>query len=148
MIGFVRWLFGAPTASGSRQTTKVTIRANITIDQPAREFHSKVTGVSHTNIDGVSRQDIIRDLSVGTPLLLKPEPDNPFDPNAIALLTPGGVQVGYVRSELAAELRSQLLRGDRVEIAVSEITGGTRSKPIRGVNYLIQVWSGSRASRR
>lgn len=44
----------------------------------------------------------------GCPLLLRREPDNEHDPNAIAVDLPDGVQLGYVPRELAAELADQV----------------------------------------
>jgi hypothetical protein len=37
----------------------------------------------------------------GTPLTLRPEPDNPHDPNAVAVLLASGDPVGYVPRDIA-----------------------------------------------
>jgi len=47
-------------------------------------FYSKAKGVSHSNSDGTSRQEIIRTCRIGELLELVPEPDNPVDENALA----------------------------------------------------------------
>lgn len=44
----------------------------------------------------------------GAPLVLRRDRDNPHDPNAIAVLTEGGAQVGWVPRELATQLASEL----------------------------------------
>jgi hypothetical protein len=44
----------------------------------------------------------------GRPLELRRDPDNPHDPNAIAVHDAGGRQVGWVPRELAAELAPEL----------------------------------------
>ena len=51
----------------------------------------------------------------GSPLELRRDPDNPHDPNAIAVHPAGGgEQVGWVPRELAAELAAQLDAGETV----------------------------------
>jgi hypothetical protein len=47
----------------------------------------------------------------GSPLVLRRQPDNEHDPNAIAVHTAGGDQLGFVPRELAAELAPQLDAG-------------------------------------
>lgn len=55
----------------------------------------RVAGISFHNADGTSRQTILGRLRPGDPVELVPEPDNPFDADAIRLLTRHG-QIGYV----------------------------------------------------
>jgi hypothetical protein len=40
----------------------------------------------------------------GRRLLLRPEPDNPHDPNAVAVLTEEGLALGYVPRDLASRV--------------------------------------------
>jgi hypothetical protein len=47
----------------------------------------------------------------GRPLELRRDPDNPHDPSAIAVHVPGGLQVGWVPRELAAEIAPELDAG-------------------------------------
>jgi hypothetical protein len=47
----------------------------------------------------------------GRPLELRRDPDNVHDPNAIAVLAPGGERVGWVPRDAAAELAPQLDAG-------------------------------------
>jgi HIRAN domain len=46
--------------------------------------------------------------AAGRPLELRRDPDNALDPHAIAVLTAGGEQIGWVPRELAAELAPAL----------------------------------------
>jgi hypothetical protein len=41
----------------------------------------------------------------GRPLTLRPEPENPHDPNAVAVLLASGATVGYVPRDLAPAVR-------------------------------------------
>ncbi len=105
-----------------------------------KEFFSSVAGVSHKNGDGTFRQKIIgHGVYAGMPLTLRLEDDNPYDRNAIALLTNAGEQVGYLNARLASDVRDWLGCGERVSVTVKEVTGGTPDKPTRGVNILVTV---------
>jgi hypothetical protein len=44
------------------------------------------------------------DAAPGRPLTLRPEPDNPHDPNAVAVLLASGEPVGYVPRDVAARV--------------------------------------------
>jgi len=113
-------------------------------------FHSKISGTSHKNSDGSDRQDYIkRYVKAGDELVLAPEPYNPVSPAAIALFvmretgtlrkSREALQLGYVSGELAPEILRMLADGKRVRVVASEVTGGTRDKPNRGVNLLFEV---------
>jgi len=56
-------------------------------------------------VRGVSfgaRQALASELTPGRRLLLRPEPQNPHDPGAVAVLTPAGRKLGYVPREVAS----------------------------------------------
>jgi hypothetical protein len=61
-----------------------------------------VTRVAGVTFNG--RQAVIARLNVGDTLLLRREPDNPYDRNAICVERPNGQQVGYLNRNLAAQL--------------------------------------------
>jgi hypothetical protein len=100
-------------------------------------FYSKIAGVSHKNRDGSSRQTIIRRCRIGEPLRFQCEPDNPVDPKAVAILRADGEQVGYLEARAAAELHRELASGEQIPCYITDLTGGTRDKPARGVNIYI-----------
>ena len=110
------------------------------------EFRTKVVGVSHTNPDGSSRQILIaRYCHPGMPLIFKREPNNPVDPNTVAvwinirflLIFHPEVQIGYISADLAEEFAETIEASGRLQGWITDITGGTREKPIYGVNILI-----------
>lgn len=116
----------------------------------ANEFHSKIAGVSHKNLDGSDRQKYIKQYAnVGDELLMVPEPYNPHSPAAIGLyvVRESGLlrkkketyQLGYVSAELAPKIYEMLGSGQRIRVFISEITGGTKDKPTRGVNLLFRI---------
>lgn len=105
------------------------------------QFHTSIVGVSHRNRDQTSRQKIIReDLYLGMGLMGRNENDNPIDPNAVAVDTPGGKQIGYLNSRLAADVRAWIAAGATVTMVVTDLTGGTDDKPTRGMNVLLTAY--------
>lgn len=101
-------------------------------------FYTKVAGVTFEN-----RQSTIRrlyrfgELDEGTELILKREPDNPFDRNAVAVLTQEGESLGYLSKDLAEQLSGNMDRGKIYKAYVSAITGGDADNNY-GINIQIQ----------
>jgi single-stranded-DNA-specific exonuclease len=79
------------------------------------------------------------------PLILKREPSNPYDANAVAvwikaralIFFTAEVQIGYLNEELAEEMARHIDRGGKLTGSITEVTGGTYEKPTRGVNILL-----------
>lgn len=84
-------------------------------DKIDHSFYVTVAGTSHRNSDGTSRPDIIDRCEPFDALILKREPDNRFDPNAIAVCRfPTGEQLGYVDADTAVEISHDMGRhGER-----------------------------------
>jgi hypothetical protein len=101
-------------------------------------LYTKVVGVTRTNADGTRRQDVARRCRPGDAVILRHEPDNPADPNAIAVLRDSGEQIGYLRRALAKDLVLASAAGHRCGAVVTQVTGGG---PFRysGVNLVIIV---------
>ena len=78
------------TSDPAAITCKNCLNATAPLGPYVSQFFSKVAGVSYRNEDGSSRQSIIRRCHIGERLLLKPEPDNPVDPNAVRVLRQNG----------------------------------------------------------
>jgi hypothetical protein len=100
-------------------------------------FHAKVVGVTHDNADGSRRQPIIGQCQVGEPLLLCPEPENQYDPNAVGVCRNNGQQIGYVSSVVAEELHGRLRQGQMLRARIENVTGGGPWRSL-GVNILIE----------
>jgi single-stranded-DNA-specific exonuclease len=71
--------------------------------QMASYVDTKVVGVTFAG-----RQGVIRQMQAGEPLMLRREPGNAYDRNAIRVERLNGVQVGYISKELAAELAKRI----------------------------------------
>jgi single-stranded-DNA-specific exonuclease len=84
----------------------------------ANDFFTKVVGVSFEG-----RQDSVGGLGAGDELQLVREPENPFDPCAIAVRY-GSLQIGFLRREIAKRLAPNIDAGDRYAARVASITGG------------------------
>ncbi|MBV8645574.1 MAG: DEAD/DEAH box helicase, partial [Candidatus Eremiobacteraeota bacterium] len=84
----------------------------------ASGFNTKVVGVTFEG-----RQDTVRALAAGTPLELRRDPANLYDPNAIGVWY-GGLQLGFVKREIAARIAPNVDAGERYTAAVTAVTGG------------------------
>jgi hypothetical protein len=91
------------------------IRAYVRSNQPGpaspsrttrRHFRTELRGITHPNEDGTDRQEFIRALSEGEELRLVPDPDNPFDADAVLVMRGNGNVLGYLpaHTEVARKL--------------------------------------------
>ena len=89
------------------------------------QFYTKVSGVTY---DG--RQATIRnlhrsgELDAGTELILKREPNNPYDSFAVAVLTKDGQSIGYIPKEKSRQISVNMNSGMIYRAYVSTVTGG------------------------
>jgi hypothetical protein len=74
-------------------------------------FYLTLAGVSHRNPDGTSRRRLIDECTVGDILTPVREPENPYDPNAVAVKRRDGAQIGYLPARVAAEAVSAAKHG-------------------------------------
>ncbi len=99
---------------------------------------SKLSGVTRTNMDGTSRQEIIGELCYeGQQLLLIREP-NQYSHDNIGVYV--AYQVGYVNPELAQEIAPLIDQGTAVDARITNITGGSEERPTRGVNVEFLIY--------
>jgi hypothetical protein len=73
----------------------------------------------------------------GRPLELRRDPGNEHDPNAIAVLLPGGEQLGFVPRELAAELARDIDAGRAWSAVVLREQRSSPRDPRTGVTMLL-----------
>ncbi|MDY0088182.1 MAG: single-stranded-DNA-specific exonuclease RecJ, partial [Coriobacteriia bacterium] len=99
--------------------------------EEAESFHTKLVGVTFEG-----RQEVVEQLMAGMALRAVREPDNPHDPNAIALHDPFGTHVGFFNRRLAGVLAPVLDAGVEYDIEVVDVTGGAGSGAF-GVNILV-----------
>ena len=92
-------------------------------------FNTKIVGVTFEG-----RQDLIAGLQPGQELELVRQPENAYDPNAVAVHY-GRLQLGFVRKAIAARIAPNIDAGERYRAEIKHITGGgTRSV---GVNIWV-----------
>lgn len=70
-----------------------------------------VVGVAFDNKKGASRRFEVAMCHPGEPVSLTLEPNNPADPQAVAVFSSRGIQIGYVRAERAALVGGAMRRG-------------------------------------
>lgn len=71
-----------------------------------------IVGVQFPNMKGMTRRFAVDLQRPGDPVELRREPKNPADPNAIAVHTAEGVQMGYVPAERAPYIGMMMTRGE------------------------------------
>jgi len=109
-----------------------------------RHEFAKVSGVTFDNDDGSDRQSIIKKCRRGEPLIFQQDPNNPFSVYATKVLweSPGFLgrkiqQIGYAPEYMAERIVSSVWTDMAVEGVILEVTGGTREKPTRGLNFAV-----------
>lgn len=80
-----------------------------------------LVGVSQPNPDGSDRHEIIKRCSRGEPLELRREPENPSNPNAVAVYRTTGQQIGYLSRKNAAWVAEIMDRGAEVAAEVQDL---------------------------
>lgn len=107
-----------------------------------RTFNVKLAGVTYKNNDGSDRQAYIRKFAKqGMPLMLRPEPNNPHDENAVGAWITATVfwffkediQLGYLDSRLAKEISGVMKKGGIATAKIAEIVGGKDGADSYGV---------------
>ena len=105
------------------------------------EIYTKIVGVSFQNSNGSDRQEALAHLHsepLPLSLTLKPEPDNPYDPYAIAVLSPKGTQLGYLRQALSYSITKMIEYGYRIDVDLLALTGVKEAMHHRGANIRIR----------
>ena len=77
-----------------------------------QELTLAVVGIDFPNADGSNRRSEALMTLPGEPVALVPEPKNKHDPYAIAVISPRGVQIGYVSAERAPYIGGRMSRGE------------------------------------
>jgi hypothetical protein len=88
-------------------------------EERLKSFYTTVAGTSHRNPDRTSRARIIRECSIAEILELRPEPENRYDANAIAVCRRStGEQLGYLDRRLASEVTRDLKKYGQLWVAI------------------------------
>ena len=99
--------------------------------------------VAGVQFRGPSAQEVIKtELTEGYELDLVPEPENKFDPNAVAICwsdreADKSVQIGYVPKKYSAEVSAAISFGLEAECIVNKLNAA--GKPWEQVEVLIQM---------
>lgn len=88
-------------------------------------FKQRVVGVS--NYAGAVEQ-----CTAGQRVVLRRDPYNAYDENAIKVLA-SGRQIGFISRDEAETLAPAMDQGDKVEAVIEQITGGTYNKSNIGI---------------
>jgi hypothetical protein len=77
-----------------------------------RELSLAVVGLNFANRDRSNRRFEMALCAPGEPVELRLEPKNPADPNAVAVFSARGVQLGYLTAERAPWIGAKLRNGE------------------------------------
>jgi len=114
---------------------EIADRNSVIVD---RLYYSRVAGIVARNPDGTDRQTIASQLEPLSPLALQPEPDNRFDPNAIALVHRQHGTVGYIPRD-TAEWLAKSLKNETWVALVREVRAVSATGPIGMVVVLARL---------
>jgi len=96
------------------------------------KFNTKIVGSTFCNsqqkISGLKQNDELRVVA---------EPENKFDPNAVAVYILE-TKLGYIPRETASKIVSDVVK-NKVTCFVSEVTGGTGGKENYGCNIVLNI---------
>jgi hypothetical protein len=90
-----------------------------------QELTLAVVGIDFPNADGSNRRSEAMMTLPGEPVELVPEPKNKHDSNAIAVMSPRGVQLGYINAERAPYIGGRMARGEDAEAIFQGLDGGS-----------------------
>jgi len=96
---------------------------------------SKIVGMTFRDPKSRNR---LNSLWNGESLVLEREPSNPYDHNAVKILSTDNIHLGYIRRELAQTLAEEMDKGVDFFCCVETKTGGTEGKENIGVNISLQ----------
>ena len=74
-----------------------------------------VVGIDYPNKRGPSRRFELEICRPGEPVTLRPEPNNPADPRAIAVVSCRGIQLGYLTAERCGRIGQIMRQGVEVQ---------------------------------
>lgn len=98
-------------------------------------YHSKIVGTTFEN-----RQDILAHLEGSESLRVRREPENQYDPRAVAVdvdIKGKWYPVGYIAKDKNKDIAEVLDAGREVEIKISGVTGGDKGKNF-GMNICLK----------
>jgi hypothetical protein len=96
-----------------------------------QELTLAVFGIDFPNENGTNRRSEAMMTPPGAPIDLVPEPKNKHDPNAIAVFSAQGAQLGYLSAERAPFVGLRIGRGEDVVAIFQGIDGGSAFVRVR-----------------
>ena len=96
-----------------------------------QELTLAVVGIDFPNADGSNRRSEAMMTLPGEPVELVPEPKNKHDSNAIAVISPRGVQIGYLSAERAPYIGGRMGRGEDAVAIFQGMDGGSAFVRVR-----------------
>lgn len=98
-----------------------------------RELSLAVVGIDYANADKAksNRRFELLQCEPGDPVELRREPKNAHDPNAVAVFSERGIQVGYLTAERAPWIGGKIAAGEEAVAIFQALGGGTATIRVR-----------------
>lgn len=98
-----------------------------------RELSLAVVGIDYANADKAksNRRFELLQCGPGDPVELRREPKNTHDPNAVAVFSERGIQVGYLTAERAPWIGGKIAAGEEPVAIFQALSGGAATIRIR-----------------
>ncbi|MFH5187024.1 HIRAN domain-containing protein [Paenibacillus sp. TAB 01] len=107
-MNFFKWVWGQIIRTNDKSDQEMSRVEDQSSEY--KEFEINVAGVTHKNNDGSSRKKIASSCHYGQKLILVRELDNPYDKNAVKIMTESNKQLGYVDAWNAKDFQA-ILKG-------------------------------------
>lgn len=88
-----------------------------------RELSLAVVGLEYPNADGSDRRFEAELCPPGERVDLVPEPKNPVDPRAVAVISARGVQIGYLTAARCGWIGGRIAAGEDFQALFQELRG-------------------------
>lgn len=98
-----------------------------------RELSLAVVGIDYANADKAksNRRFELLQCEPGDPVELRREPKNPHDPNAVAVFSERGIQIGYLTAERAPWIGAKISAGEEAGAIFQALGSGAATIRIR-----------------
>ena len=90
---------------------------------PINELSLAIVGIDYPNRRGPTRRFELALCSPGEAVILRPEPTNPVDPQAVAVFSVRDVQLGYLSAERCGWIGAMIRNGREIRAVFQGFTG-------------------------
>lgn len=111
-------------------------------DRPIERASCSIRDISNCDLRGIDRQIAIRETKVGQPVMLAHDARNDADKSAIIVVTPEGVDLGYLPPDKAARYAPMMDASHPItaRIAAKTSTANSAGKFLMGLKLDLEIY--------